>query len=72
MPEELQSLLEEMSLGQSGILDESSAQQVGKLLGAQALVFGSFIHNFDNKIRIDARMVEVETVLVLLFCCKEE
>lgn len=57
----LQSLIEEMSLGQSGVVDTETAQQVGKLLGAHMLLLGSYVNNFGNKMRIDARLVEVET-----------
>ena len=37
----LQALLEEMQLGQMGIVDERSAPRVGRLLGAQNMVVGS-------------------------------
>ena len=62
----LQKILEEMSLGQSGVLEESAAQEVGKMLGAQNLVLGSFMLMFDGKLRIDARLVEVETGKTLM------
>ena len=58
---QLQKLLEEMQLGQAGMLDQSTAQQVGKLLGAQTLLLGSFLNMPGDKLRIDARIVEVET-----------
>jgi TolB-like protein len=56
----LKALLEEQKLGQSGKVDAASASRLGKLLGARFLVLGSF---FDLKtvLRIDARVVEVET-----------
>lgn len=62
---QLQQLIEEMKLGQSGLLNSETAQQVGKLLGAQNLVLGSFMHMFDGTLRIDLRLVEVETGLTL-------
>ena len=62
---QLQQIFEEMKLGQSGMLDGNSAQQVGKLLGAQNLLLGSFMNMFDGKLRIDIRIVEVETGLTL-------
>ena len=40
----LEQLIQEMQLGQSGMLDSRTAQQVGKLLGAQNLVFGSYMN----------------------------
>ncbi len=58
---QLQQMIEEMKLGQSGMVDEKTAQQVGKLLGAQTLLLGSYVALFGGKMRIDARIVEVET-----------
>ncbi|MDD4952421.1 MAG: tetratricopeptide repeat protein, partial [Desulfovibrionaceae bacterium] len=37
----LQALLEEMKLGQTGIVDEASAPRVGRLLGAEHVVVGN-------------------------------
>src|SRR4029453_19156854 len=56
----LKALLEEQKLGQSGKVDTSTASLLGKLLGARYLVLGSY---FDLKsvLRVDARVVEVET-----------
>ena len=62
---QMQKLMEEMALGQSGVIDQKTAQQVGNLLGAQNILLGSFMHMFDGKMRIDVRMVEVETGLTL-------
>lgn len=39
----LQSLLEEMQLGQTGIVDASTAPRVGRLLGAENLVVGNIM-----------------------------
>ena len=62
---QLEKLLNEMALGQSGLLEESSAQQVGKILGAQYLVFGSFMNLYKDQFRIDVRIVQVETGLTI-------
>lgn len=62
---QLQKIMEEMALGQSGMIDQSTAQQVGKLLGAQTLLLGSFMHMLDCKMRVDVRIVKVETGLTL-------
>ncbi len=58
---QLQQMIEEMKLGQSGMVDEKTAQQVGRLLGAQTLLLGGYVVMFGGKMRIDARIVEVET-----------
>ncbi len=62
----LQKILEEMKLGQSGMIESSAAQEVGKMLGAQNLILGSFMMMLDGKLRIDARLVEVESGKTLM------
>lgn len=58
---ELHRLIEEMQLAQAGLIDERTAQQVGKLIGAQHLLLGSFISLPNQKLRLDVRLVQVET-----------
>jgi TolB-like protein len=58
-------VIEEMKLAQAGMIDEKTAQQVGKLVGAQHLLLGSFVYLPNGKIRLDARVVEVETGRIL-------
>jgi TolB-like protein len=58
-------VIEEMKLAQAGMIDEKIAQQVGKLVGAQHLLLGSFVYLPNGKIRLDARVVEVETGRIL-------
>lgn len=58
-------VIEEMKLAQAGFIDEKTAQQVGKLVGAQHLLLGSFVYLPNGKIRLDARVVEVETGRIL-------
>ncbi|MBN1782127.1 hypothetical protein JW948_13425 [bacterium] len=57
----LKELLDELKLQQSGMTSGDGAMQVGRMSGAGHLVFGSFMVVSDNKIRIDLRIVEVET-----------
>jgi len=56
----LKALIEEQKLGRSGKVDPSTAARLGKLLGARFLVFGNYF-NLAESMRIDARIVEVET-----------
>lgn len=58
-------LIEEMKLTQAGVIDGPTAQQVGKLLGAQQVLLGSFVYLPNKKLRLDARLVQVETGLTL-------
>ncbi len=57
----LQKLLEELQLGESGLVDEKSAPRVGKLLGARKLVNGGFTELSDAQLRIDAALAETAT-----------
>jgi TolB-like protein len=56
----LKALLEEQKLGRSGKVDPATAARVGKLLGARFLVLGNYF-DLGPSVRIDARVVEVET-----------
>lgn len=54
----LQKMLEEIGLGQSGVVDPKTAPRLGKLLGARKLVHGSFLVLGNNDLRLDAGMVD--------------
>ena len=56
----IEEILAELSLTSSARFDRSNAARLGKLLGAKLLVLGSFFE-LAGSIRIDARVVEVET-----------
>ena len=63
---QLQELMKEMGLGASGAIDAETAQSMGKLLGAELLLLGSFATDMSGKkMRVDARIVEVETGVTL-------
>jgi TolB-like protein len=63
--ERIQALLKEIALGQSGVLDQETAVEVGRILGAQTIAFGSFMVLMDQ-VRIDVRIVKVETSEMLM------
>ncbi len=54
----LQRLLEELELGQSGLVEKDSSPRIGKLLGARKLVSGGFTKLADEQLRIDAALTE--------------
>jgi len=58
---DLEKIIKELGLSMSGMVDEASLQKAGKLLGADMLMLGSFNNSFGGQMRIDARMVKVET-----------
>lgn len=56
--------LEELGLGTTSLVDENTRLELGKLVGAQLMVFG--IYQFiGGMMRLDLRLVEVETGSVL-------
>ncbi|HEX9934088.1 MAG TPA: tetratricopeptide repeat protein [bacterium] len=53
----MQKMLDEIGLGQTGLVDVATAPRVGKLLGASRLVNGTFIDLSQEALRIDAGFV---------------
>jgi hypothetical protein len=62
--EKLLLALEELHLGSSALADEASRLQVGKILGAQLMVFGGY-QQVGKQFRIDLRMIEVHSSAVV-------
>jgi hypothetical protein len=56
--------LEELHLGSSTLADETSRLQVGKILGAQLMVFGGY-QQVGEQFRLDLRMIEVQSGAVV-------
>jgi len=61
----IKELLQEIDLSQSGYVDQATALRIGRLLGARSIVFGSFVV-LGEEVRIDARLVNVETSETML------
>ena len=57
---QIQALLDEQDLGAGGRVDASTAAQIGRLIGARYMIFGSFI-DFYGDFRLDARIIDGET-----------
>ena len=55
----LQALVDEVALGESGLVDASSAPRVGRLLGAAYLVGGRLLPEQPDNIRIDSDLLRV-------------
>lgn len=60
----LYKILEEQKLGMLGIIDDESAKKVGKILGVDCIVTGTF-SSLDSRIKINARLIAAETGLIL-------
>ena len=63
--QKLRTVMDELKLSQTGLISEEGSLQVGEMVGAHHLVFGSFMVMMDEKIRIDMRIVQVETGLTM-------
>ncbi len=59
----IDAVLNEVSLGQSGVIDPESAAKAGKVLGAETVVTGAY-QKMGEKLRLTARFVKVETGIV--------
>ncbi|MGD2136212.1 MAG: CsgG/HfaB family protein [Gemmatimonadales bacterium] len=56
----IKDLMAELERGAAGAVDANTAAQIGRLVGARYMVFGSFI-DFYGDFRLNARVVNVET-----------
>ena len=57
-------VLEELNLGTTELISESTRLKIGRLIGARLMVFGSYII-INDTMRMDLHKVEVETGLIL-------
>jgi len=60
----LQEALKEMELGMTGIVDEQTAVELGRAVGANAILLGSFV-SIGELIRINARLIDVKTSRII-------
>jgi TolB-like protein/Flp pilus assembly protein TadD len=54
----MQALMEEMGLGQTGLVDEQAAPRVGQLLGVKKVLQGSFLDLAGGRLRLDANLAD--------------
>jgi TolB-like protein len=59
--DQLDKLVAEQSLATNGNVDKATAVKVGKLLGVHHMIFGSYVSDRKERVRFDARSVNVET-----------
>lgn len=60
----LEKILEEQKLGMTGVIDVSTAAQIGKGIGVDAVVCGSLVRAGNNA-TVDARLVDTETAAII-------
>lgn len=61
---QLEKILEEQKLGMTGVLDASTAAEIGKGIGVDAIVLGTVTRAGAN-IAIDARLIDTETAEII-------
>jgi curli biogenesis system outer membrane secretion channel CsgG len=59
--DQLQQLLKEQNLATTTHVDPATAARIGKLLGARHMIFGGFVIDMHQNMRLDARAVNTET-----------
>lgn len=64
-------VLKELELQESGKVDKSTAARVGKMLGAQLMIFGSITQLDSKNTRMIVRIVKVETSEIIASVDKE-
>jgi len=64
-------ILKEIELQQAGAVDKATAVKVGKILGAQLMIFGSITQLDDKNTRMVIRVVKVETSEIIASVDKE-
>lgn len=56
----IESILKEQALAQAGVIENETAQEVGRLAGAEYIITGE-INTIGNQLRIDAHLLKVTT-----------
>ncbi len=58
--EKLLLALEELGLGTTGLVDDSTRLKIGNMIGARLMIFGGY-QVIGNQMRMDLRIIDVET-----------
>ncbi len=61
----LERVLEEQQLGVSGALDQEQAKEVGRILGVDALVMGTYLPLSGDRLEVNARLIDAESARIL-------
>jgi hypothetical protein len=63
---QLNRILEEQSLGSSGVIDAATAAQIGKGIGVDAIIIGSVAAAVSGAISVDARVIDTESAAIIV------
>lgn len=61
----LEGVLEELRLGATGVLDPKTVKELGRFLGADAIVTGTVVELKEDRVELQARLIDVRTARVL-------
>lgn len=61
----LKKAMDELKLQSSGVMDDSTVKNLGKMVGASAVVYGTLHDLNDKETEINARIMEIETGMTL-------
>jgi len=64
-------ILKELELAKSGMMTATDAVRIGKMLGAQVMIFGTIVQTDDDKARMLVKAVNVETSEIMAYVEKE-
>ncbi len=63
---QLDKILQEQSLGSSGVIDAATAAQIGRGIGVDAIIIGSVAAAASGSISIDARVIDTESAAIIV------
>ncbi len=63
---QLEKILEEQQLGQTGIIDINTAARIGKGIGVDAMILGSVAVAQNGSVSIDARVIDTESAKIIV------
>jgi len=61
----LEKILKEQRLGLEGFIDQKQAQAVGKILGVDALLTGTFLQLGEKKVELHTRLIDAKTAAIV-------
>ncbi len=62
----LNQVLAEQSLGQTGVLDATTAAEIGKGIGVDAIIIGSVAASASGALSIDTRVIDTESAAIIV------
>lgn len=62
---ELEKVLKELKLGQTGLIDVNSTKDIGRMVGAEAVILGSLTELPEGKLELNARVISVSSGTVI-------